>query len=162
MTTPKPNYPLHRLNTAQTKSWLKFPNARPFVASTLAKQYRRGVGLLSATLRLFVIVDPRGQFRELPKPWAEFEMWQVDNAPAHYVECACRNYFDPEVQGPWKARGEQAGHHPFCQFNGTAVPVYQRCFESAVHRSEQGLDPQARPDEWFKAKIDAGVRRTAR
>lgn len=157
MSNPKPPYPLHRLNTAQTKAWLRYPNTRPFAASQLAKKYgNRGCGLLSATMALFVLVDPRGKYQELSPPFKTFDMWQVDNAPYHYTECACRDYYDPEVGGPWRLRGEEAGHHPFCQFSKTAVPVFQKCYTSAVERSSKQLTPQARPDEWARAKDDAG------
>ena len=149
---PDPGFPLHRLNTAQTKAWVSFETSRAMIASNLSKKYpKTGVGLLSATMYLFVLINPRGGFRLLTAPLVQYEMFQVANAPYHWEECACRNYFDPEVQGPWRERGEDAGHHPFCQFNNTAVPVYKKCFESATRRAEQGVVPQARPDEWFQA-----------
>lgn len=153
MSIPKPGFPLHRLNTAQTRAWVKFPNARAFAASQIAKKYgNRGAGLLDANLFLFTLVRPNGTFEELPPPYKQFEMWQVDNAPHYWEECACRNYYDPEVGGPWRVRGPDAGHHPFCQFSKTAVPVYRKCYESATSRAEKGLVPQARPDEWINAQ----------
>lgn len=154
-----PDFPIHRLNTAQTKAWVSFENSRALIASNLAKKYpKTGVGLLSATLYLFVLIDPRGKYRLLKAPLVQYEMFQVANAPYHWEECACRNYYDPEVLGPWRLRGEKAGHHPFCQFNKTAVPVYSKCFDSATRRVEQGQEPQTRPDEWFNANNNDEVK----
>lgn len=148
---PNPGFPLHRLNSAQTKAWLLYPNTRPFTADTLAKKYGgSGVGLLSATLRLFVLVQPTGRYIEVPRPWKKYEMWQVANSPNPVSECACRNYIDPEVEGPWSARDGKFGHHPLCQFRDTAGDVFELGMKSAVHRVEQGLTPQVRPDEWLK------------
>lgn len=163
-TAPKnPGFPLHRFNTAQTKAWLRLPNMRPFMADKLAKKYKSGVGVLSATLRLFLLIQPDGKYRELPPPWVEYEMWQVANAPSPVSECACRDYYDPEVGGPWKMRDGKLGHHPHCQFRDTAALGFEIDHDNAVNRltSELGPDwekkirgsgvqPQKRPDEWIR------------
>lgn len=148
---PNPGFPLHRLHSAQTKAWLLYPNTRPFTANLLAKKYGgSGVGLLSATLRLFVLIQPTGRYIEVAPPWKKYEMWQVANAPNPVSECACRNYIDPEVGGPWSERDGKHGHHPLCQFTDTSGHVFDLGMKSAVHRVEQGLTPQVRPDEWLR------------
>ena len=153
-----PGFPLHRLNTGQTKVWLNFPKSRPMLASVLSQKYPgSGVGLLSATLRLFVKVMPNGRFMDVPPPWTQFEMWQAANAPdmrSDHMECACRNYYDPEVEGNWSERLKvepTVGHHPFCQFRDTAAIAYKIMDEKAVRRIESDLSPQERPDEWVNS-----------
>lgn len=141
--------PLHRLNTAQTKLWLIEP--RP-MAAFLAKQYRSGVGVLSATLLLFAYVAPNGTIRTLTPPFRRYQMWQVANAPSpQYRECACRNFFDPEF-GRWDERPKVNDHHPFCQFDRSAMAVFKTAQESAVDRQGQQLSAQCRPDEWVRLR----------
>lgn len=151
-----PNYPLHLFNAAQTKLWLVRPDARAPIATHLVREhYRGGFGLLLATLDLVAIIDPRAVIRTLRAPYRRFEMWQAANAPNALHECACRNYFDPEVGGKWSERGEKAGHHPFCQFDRTAGAVFNHAARSAVNELENGHRPQKRPDEWVRMRKDA-------
>lgn len=144
-------YPLHRLNTPQTKVWLISPHARNAIAMKLARMYRGGVGVLSATQRLFAVVDPKGNVRELPPPHRVYEMWQIANAP-QVAECPCANFIDLEVQGPWRERGPEAGHHPLCQFDRTAERVFVEASRTAKERLQKGGPPQERPDEWLKIR----------
>lgn len=140
--------PLHRLNSAQTKLWLI--DNRP-TAAFLAKTYRCGVGVLSATLRLIAYVQPDGIVRPLPPPHKRYEMWQIANMPSvQYNECACRNFWDPE-NGRWAERNTNQ-HHPFCQFDQTAQAVFERSQQVAVGRLGEGLSAQARPDEWERLR----------
>lgn len=141
--------PLHRLNTAQTKLWLIQP--RP-MAAFLAKQYKTGVGVLSATLLLFAYVAPDGTIRALTPPFKRYGMWEVANAPSMlYNECACRNYVDPEF-GKWSNRPGATDHHPFCQFDRTAMSVFNQAGDEATDRIARGLSAQARPDEWTRLR----------
>jgi hypothetical protein len=154
--TPKTGlpFPLHRLNTPQTKVWLISPHGRNSMAVALARMYPGGVGVLSATQRLFAVVDPKGNVRELPPPHNRYEMWQIANAP-RVPECPCANFLDPEVQGPWRERGGNAGHHPLCQFDRTAAHVFVKAAETANQRLERGGPAQERPDEWLRLRKEA-------
>jgi hypothetical protein len=150
MAEKTPSFPLHRLNRAQTMLWLRMPGSRMLFASNLLKRYpRSGVGMVSATMRLFAIVDPSGKIRELSPPFKRFDMWQMSNAPG-LSECACRHYFDPEVGGSWKERGANAGHHPFCQFKTRAMVLFEKAERSAHEQLSLNRPPQKRPDEWFE------------
>lgn len=121
------------------------------MASALVRRYAGGVGVLSATQRLFALVDPRGNVRELPPPHRRYEMWQIANRP-EVPECPCANFFDPEVGGPWRERGGQAGHHPICQFDRSAARVWDIAVKQGEERQARGQNPQARPDEWLKIR----------
>lgn len=150
--TPKDlPFPLHRLNSPQTKMWLISLHAKRQMASELARKYRGGVGVLSATQRLIATVDPRGAVTELAPPHRRFEMWQLANRP-QVPECPCANYFDPEVEGPWSERGEGAGHHPLCQFDQMSQSVFSRAAKEAHSRISRGGPAQERPDEWIRMR----------
>lgn len=146
-------YPLHRLNTPQTKVWLISLEARRQIANALALKYRGGVGVLTATQRLFALVDPRGAIQELAPPHRRYEMWQIANRP-QAPECPCADYIDPEVQGPWRERGSDL-HHPLCQFDKTAASVFVRAAREAHARISAGMGPQERPDEWNRMREEA-------
>jgi hypothetical protein len=147
-------YPLHRLNTPQTKLWLIFPSMKSQMASALVKKYPGGVGILSATQRLFALVDPRGNVRDLPPPHRRYEMWQIANQP-RVPECPCADYFDPEVAGCWRERGENAGHHPLCQFDRSSATVFVRAAREAHEQIAKGGEAQKRPDEWLIMREEA-------
>jgi hypothetical protein len=154
MAIETPEYPLHLFNLAQTKLWVKRPDARrPMVVHLIREYYRGGFGILSAFLDLIAVADPRGVIRELKPPYRRFQMWQAANAPNVTSECACLNFFDPEVGGRWRERGPSVGHHPFCQFDRTADAVFNHAAASAVTRLEEGKRPQARPDEWMRMRV---------
>lgn len=175
MVEKKPDFPLHRLNTPKTKLWLISEVWRRSMAKTLHKMYRGGVGVCAATGRLFAYVRPNGDIHELKRPFRKYEMWQMANAP-RAIECPCMDFFDPEVQGPYRERGTN-DHHPMCQFEETGQAVFKEAQGVAANRMgmvfEFGvpmvdamrenvnsnaagkgrvkvatLTPQARPDEW--------------
>jgi hypothetical protein len=128
------------------------------MASALVRRYPGGVGVLSATQRLFVLVNPRGDIRELPPPHRRYEMWQIANKPAQ-PECPCADFFDPEVGGCWRERGEQAGHHPLCQFDRHSEAVFMIAGRKARENlARGGGSPQARPDEWVKIRQELASR----
>lgn len=163
-----PDFPLHRLNIPKTKLWLISKVWRNTLATNLARHYRGGVGVCAATLRLIAFIDPRGNIRELTRPFKKYEMWQIANKPA-IPECPCMDYYDPEVGGPYRERGDRS-HHPFCQFEQTAGAVFKESQGRAANRLGLSFDygmpmvdaetekkaagpvkqlaPQARPDEW--------------
>lgn len=169
-----PPFPLHRLNQVGTRLWLTVPATRPRIVQALLKRYRGGFGLCAATMRLFVVVSPNGAIRELAPPLVQYEMWQLANAPSPTRECPCGDYFDPEVKGPYRERGNNL-HHPLCQFDRTAPRVFRVAqgkaanrlgmrFEGGVPvvspevRADAATGPvklpsaQARPDEWEKLR----------
>lgn len=154
-------FPLFRLNSLQILFWtagrdFHGTNMRRALASVISKTYRTGVVVLSPTLYAIGTVDPMGRITELPPPFQQFEMWQVANKPSvRYDQCACRNYWDPEVQGPWRLREKERGldiHHPFCQFDRTAMPVWTTSYQSGHQRAAADLNPQKRPDEWVRTR----------
>lgn len=143
------------MNTAVTRAFF-IPRIRQQMLEVWLERYgRQGVGLCTHTLRLIAYIRPDGTLHELKPPFQQFQMWQMANAPKVHSTagqtCACANYYDPEVQGPWKERGLPPNHHhPFCQFSKTAVAVYQDAWVSAAHRVANKLTPQERPDEWVR------------
>lgn len=149
-------FPLFRLNSLQILFWLKGGDFRRQITRLVSRTQRTGAVILSPTLRAIATVDPYGNFQELPPPHQKFEMWQICNKPSvKYMECACRNYYDPEVQGPWHLRDKERGmemHHPHCQFDRTAKPVWTTNYQSATNRVAEKLAPQKRPDEWVKTR----------
>ncbi len=157
-----PGFPLHRMNQTQTLAWLTVPAwRRKFIEHLLRERYRGGFGVCSATLRLIATVNPRGALVELAPPHRLFEMHEVANAPAP-PRCPCAEYYDPEVGGPFRERGREHEHHPLCQFDKTAKPVFKeaqrRAFDRLDIRVIEGVgvlggketrrSAQARPDEW--------------
>lgn len=147
--------PLHRLNTGYIRAWLFIPGMKREMASWLGKTYRTGCVLLAPTLRAFAIVSPTGVVTELPPPHKRYEMWQIANAPSALAgECACRNFFDVETQGPWGARPREksAGiHSPFCQFRRVSTLTFERAEKEATARVAEGRAPEPRPDAWNRA-----------
>jgi hypothetical protein len=164
--TRQPDFPLHRLNTPLTKLWLISPHGRAAMARALARRYQSGVGVCAATLRLIAVVTPTGAVRELAPPHQLFEMWQIANQPKP-VECPCANFFDPEVKGAYRHRSN-GEHHPFCQFDRSAMSVFNAAKAAASYRldlpTEGGVimvdgerkrstvKAQARPDEWERLR----------
>lgn len=149
-------FPLVRLNSLQALFWLKGGDRQKQMANIYSKTWKGGLVILSPTLYAIATVGPWGNINDLPPPHRQFEMWQVANKPSvKYMECACRNYYDPEVQGPWHLRDKQRGmdvHHPFCQFERTAMPVWVQSKVSAEERAAAHLNPQTRPDEWIRRR----------
>jgi hypothetical protein len=147
-------FPLHRMNRPQTIMWLASETWRRNFCSVKLKTYRGGFGVLSATQYLIAKVDPRGNIQDLVEPFRRFEMWQIANRP-EIEECPCAYFFDPEVGGEWRERDGKNGHHPLCQFDKSAVPVFKRAAGEAWNRIKEGHDPQARPDEWLRMREEA-------
>ena len=147
-------FPLYRMNTPQTTVWHMSEYARNQFAKNLVKKYKGGIGILSFDQLLIAKVDPRGNIQLLPAPHKRFEMWQIANRP-ELEECPCANFIDLEVEGPWRERGGRYGHHPFCQFDKTAAPVFDRAGKEARSRLSQGHGPQERPDEWLRMREEA-------
>lgn len=156
-----------------SKSW-KMEQAR-----ILLLGYKGGCGVCAATCRLIAVVTPDGNVRDLKRPFKKYELWQMQNKPAPN-ECPCANYYDPEVQGPYRDKGLR-DHHPFCQFEQTAGVVFVDAQGHAAQRAglkfEYGMpvieaNPEAknsnaagqgkalvkdspfqvRPDEWEKLR----------
>lgn len=147
-------YPLHRLNTGHMRAWLCLPVLRREMASFLAKTYRTGVVVCNPTLHAFATVSPNGVITELPPPHRVFQFWQLANKPSVVAgECACLNFWDPEIEGPWKLREDSVRrniHHPHCQSREVSTAAWSLAKASAEARVAEGKAPQARPDEWVK------------
>lgn len=153
-TPTKLPYPIHRLNTPQMKMWLISVSWRREQAARFSERYRGGVGILSPTMFLFALVDPRGNIVERHPPYHRFEMWQIANRPKTEI-CPCADFFDPEVGGAWKLRPEweRGVHHPLCQFDRHAKTVFAKAATLANERLDRGeKNPQARPDEWNRLR----------
>lgn len=147
-------YPLHRLNTAQCRSWLLLPAIRRDMAAWLGKNYKTGVVVLTPELRAFALVNARGRITALKFPFRKYLFHQIANKPsALYKECACRNFYDPESGTSWGDRDKERMmdmHHPFCQGREAAIMTWEKSFVSATARVAEKRAPQARPDEWIK------------
>ncbi len=144
--------PLHRLNTGHIRAWLFIPGMKREMASWLGKTYRTGCVLLAPTLRAFAVVSPTGLITELPPPHKRYAMWQIANAPSALAgECACRNFFDVETQGPWGNRDKERNaniHSPFCQFREVGAATWERAYKEATFRTSEKMKPEPRPDAW--------------
>lgn len=147
-------FPLFRLNSLQVKYWIAGGDFRALICRTVSKTYRTGVVILNPQLYAIGTVNPHGDAQDLPPPWQQFQMWQICNKPSVlYNECACREYWDPEVQGPWRLRDKERKmdrHHPFCQFDRVAMPTWSQSYRTGTERHRQRVNPQARPDEWLR------------
>lgn len=138
--------PLHRLNTPQTLLWNFGGNVRRKMANHLSKRYPTGVGVLNRSQDLVAFVAPNGNIRELKPPFTRYEMWQIANRPRP-LQCPCAEFFDPEIQGPWRDRGLEGEHHPFCQFDRTAQLAYTKTLREA-----QAGASKMRPDAWYRSR----------
>lgn len=149
-------FPMFRLNSDMVKYWLIGGPLRRRLADTISKTYKTGVVVLNPALYAIGLVDPAGRCTDLSPPFRQYEMWQICNMPSvRYSECACRNFYDPEVGGAWGDRDEARGrdqHHPHCQFVRVAMDGWKRDRRAAVGRMKEGLGPQARPDEWVRTR----------
>jgi hypothetical protein len=144
-------YPLHRLNTGHVSAWLVSKALRREMASFLAKTYRTGVVVLSPTLRAFALVAPNGVITDLPPPHLSYPFWKIANRPSVKAgECACRNFWTPECEGPWSLHrdAERDIHHPHCQSRPVSTLAWDLAKRSAEARVKEHRAPQARPDEW--------------
>ncbi len=102
------DFPLFRLNSLQVKYWIAGADFRRLITRLVSKTWRTGVVILNPALYAIGTVNPHGDSQDLPPPWQQFQMWQICNKPSvRYSQCACREYWDPEVQGPWKLRDKQ-------------------------------------------------------
>ena len=149
-------FPLFRMNSGLVLYWIAGGILKRQLASTVSKTWRTGVVMLNPTLYAVGLVDPRGNASDLPPPFKQYAMWQVCNKPSvRYAQCACREFWDPEVQGPWKLRDKERGmdiHHPHCQFERTAVRGWSHDYRAAIARHHAGQTPQKRPDEWVRTR----------
>lgn len=159
-------YPVHRLNTAQARTWLLFPQLRRDMASWLAKNYKTGVVVLSPELRAFALVAPNAQIRKLAWPYRKFEFWQIANKPsALYRECACRNFYDPESGGAWGDRDKERNmdlHSPFCQGREVATAAWTHAYQHATARVAEGRTPEPRPDAWNNVALELEGKRSVK
>ena len=151
-------YPLFRCNRALFAYWCAKGVLRRQLANTISKTWRTGAVVLTPRLYAVGMVDPRGNAHDLPPPYRQYQMWEICNKPsAKYKECACRRFYDPESGGAWGARDKERTqdlHHPHCQFERRATQAWKQNYLSAVRRLSEGLAPQARPDEWNRARND--------
>ena len=167
MTDPRqPDFPLHRLNTPQTKLWNFGGIIQRKMASQLGRRYRRsGVGVLDYRQNLVAFVNPTGGIRMLKPPFQFYPMWMIANKPRP-LECPCADFIDPENQASWKERGT-AEHHPLCQFDRHARAVYRRI----KHETEDGARSlketrerikRQRPDAWTRVQEEVSGARTSK
>jgi hypothetical protein len=160
---PQPSYPLHIISDLQAQMWFRFPQNQPIFARRILNRYpKTGFGIITSLARpkmrmpagsLIATVSPTGHINPQTFPFTVYELWQGANAPKQ-EECACRNFFDPE-SGTWGARGPNAGHHPFCQFQKGSTENYELATLQAQQRIREGRAPQLRPDEWAHMKANA-------
>ena len=145
--------PIHRFNQPQTMAWISNRVLQRVMATELAKRYSGGVFISAATNKIFDVVDPWGNPRMLPRPWRTCEMWQITNKPGTPV-CQCADWFYPEFGGAWKLGAKDGVHHPMCQFDRTAVPVYDRTVRHHEPEELKLNKPASRPDAWERTRQD--------
>lgn len=155
------NVPLHLLTQNETRMWNTGVQGQRTgtraheqilraLCAKLCNQYPEGVGVLVWDGSLVAYVQPGGKARLLSPPYQRFERYQISNKPEP-SECACREFYDPEIQGPWKERGKNE-HHPICMFEQHAQAVFEA--NSQAHKN--GV---ARPDLLIRVQEECrGVR----
>lgn len=116
-----PDLPLARLDVSQSKFWWLSPAARLLVARVFSKRYGECL-ILTFDLLAVGKAHKNGQLEVLRPPYYRFEMWQIANKP-EVTECKCAEFYDPEVQGPWRLRQSER-HHPFCIYDRPSTRVY--------------------------------------
>lgn len=142
--------PLHMLTGNETKMWLGAGALRKAIAEKIRFNYPSGAAVLSISGHLIAYVQPNGAVRELPPPHRRFEKWQIANKPKPN-ECACREFYDPEIGGPWRLRGTD-DHHPVCEFDQHAVRVLTR-------NNELHAQGEQRPDLLLRLReVERGER----
>lgn len=134
------------------KMWFISIESRRQIARKLVQIYRGGCGVVSPTLqRLFAVVEPSGAVRDLAPPHHLVEMWELANAPKADGECACANFVDPEIGGPWRLRQTEE-HHPMCQFDRHAMRTFKEAQKRSISRIREGRRSIERPDEWTRIR----------
>jgi hypothetical protein len=139
--------PLHQLTNNQTKLWLLGGEVRRGIANKVVAEYPTGCGIVAWRGQLIAYVSPRQDIRELAPPFRRVSRDEVANKPSPTV-CACQNFWDPEVGGPWKLRGTDK-HHPFCQFDKHSQTVYRKMQQLIC---EAGGSERVRPDEHLRLR----------
>lgn len=112
---------LHLFTRDETIQWLAGGQLQRALAAKVANNYRANVGILSVTGYLIAYVEPNGSIQELSPPFKSYARHEISNKPT-VEQCACRNFFDPEIEGPWSLRNSSE-HHPICQFQKDALEV---------------------------------------
>ncbi len=137
--------PYHQLTNNQTKLWLLGGDVRAQMARGIAELYRSGCGIVAWRGQHIAYVRPNGTVQELTPPFHRIEREHIANKP-ETTACACAEFYDPEVQGPWKLRGT-ADHHPYCQFAAGCALTYKRMAEKTT---QAGGTDAMRPDEHLR------------
>lgn len=129
----------HKLTERQGKVWCLLgkigESQRAKFASQLAKMYpQNGCGVCSPTMKLVAYVSPRAELRLLVAPFRVIPISAIANKPT-IADCACFQFWDPEVKGAWGLRSEGererlGGHHPMCQYKPTATRVHAELFRA--------------------------------
>lgn len=163
--------PLAGLDVSQSRFFWLSPAARLLVARVFGKKYGQ---CLIVTYDLLIVGKAlaNGTLEVFRPPYYRTEMWRLVNKPEK-TECKCADFYDPEVQGPWRLR-QSTRHHPFCVYDRPS-PVLFKQFErplplypiekrapdvearikkhtEEVHREIVAETKKQRPDAWVKAR----------
>ena len=134
----------YQLSKTQSEMWLHGGSFRQRVATHIVSKYPEGAAVVEFYGRVIAMVAPNGSVRELSPPFKRMHRNQISISPRPQ-QCACANFFDPEVGGPWKLRpGVEHRHHPFCEFNLTSHRVFD-----AITTAIQ-CQGSVRPDEHLR------------
>jgi len=81
------------------------------------------------------IIAKSGAHRLLEPPQVRYPLWRADNNPAP-DECHCRDFFEPDIQGPYWLKGQHT-HHAYCCYRAGAAAAWKLGDEEA----RKGFDP---------------------
>jgi len=115
--------PIHRMNSLQATAWVRGGEPRRFLGAFFAKTYPDGCAVTECGYRLIGWVDKKGNCFDIPPPHRSIHFSKVANAPKADFDCPCREFYDPEIGGPWKLRNSSE-HHPQCQFEPASMKVW--------------------------------------
>jgi hypothetical protein len=87
-------------------------------------------------------------------PFNWYSRHDIANKP-ELQACPCANFYDPEIQGPWKLRNSSE-HHPICQFDQTSMETFNRL--SRAH--SEGT--RKRADDWTRTREEVRGERGAK
>jgi len=153
----------HQLTNNQTKLWLLGGDTRREIAANIATHYHgeRPVGVVAWRGQLIAWIGTRGEVKLLSPPFQRVHRNAVENSPAPQ-SCACAEYYDPEVGGPWKNRDLPNSHHPYCQFDKTSHTVFGAMMRKACQSGANALRPDEHLRERDRALGKAGEKSGAR
>jgi hypothetical protein len=144
------------MNSLQEAAWLRRGEPRRVLGSFLCKLYPGGGAVTECGYRLVGWFNKAGECYDLMPPWRSVHFSKTANAPKAQENCPCLEFYDAEIQGPWKMRNSPE-HHPQCQFEPASMKVWSTLYKRGIV-APMGIDPQTlkpvelRPDAMEKIR----------